>query len=966
MTENIVKTILVKSAEGVLNNIASLVYENGLDQIHEILEEKGLDKLDEGLHKELVSYVHDPVVLEAIDGYLAKIGIYPGNQINRDWYEMSENTKRIIDGFFSLHREWYHERISITPVLEKIIYTTYDTVLSCLSKENRILFLQAQKNSNSIRRIVDQLAKKIDDVLQSVKNSECDFNLDRYRDYLSDHQGHISNLSFRISKNGEKCNLEDVYICDDKLFKEIKCFLTYDWKQQLRKNLEGYETKTNFIVNSLDYLSSTHSMFRTVQVMEEWVNAAMKRSQQERNCLESIKQKISNTSFRNCMFISGCYGCGKTRLSLEFAKYCQNGTDDLRKTVFLFVESDTSVDIKNNIAAAFETLFSGRCGIDQYLNAFPRDYKLVIVLDDVHRYFQKGIGLEDIFKLIERYSRSYVKWILMTQPGYAEATSDLYQCSREEYSYQWCPEMREHLIQKWFPLDMWHRWKDTPGAMINQVLSISQWEWKDKVSSTNYYTPLFANILIRYHMCGADEYIFSKHDLLFPEFCRYFYHILAGYGDNIELSVKKVIRILLELHSLEFLLNDDTLSNTCNTLLNKGLLLKKTPDETDNLPYEGIPDIVWIYKLAMSMKKEWLDKNDGTIKVIASGTWKDNEKLFNDILSTLVQIAASDTGGLYRERMKTNWEQLLNSGCYQAVIESGFNCEPDLRNDLLALLLERETIWEHHFAAIMGLCALGEVRTGLLLKIIKTCVDSFESETVKHGYLFANMLKVNISTLSWKKVKEVFCMLCPIPFCDEVPYKIGMVLGTAFAEKADKVGKLQEAIEMARRVSKKKPAGNEVRPQKTGAYPSDVCDWFCAALCDTVIEKYEAEGYEMFCRKNWYVYNRRPEWEELHRNKALTFALSDHYRNSLSESDNGYVNWFEGLLQKLKVGTKKEKTFALYLIVHTGLKETGYRIWSGRLLEFAEEIIKNPSMRNVIKEKSIAIFIETNQIEREL
>ena len=37
VTENIVKTILVKSAEGVLNNIASLVYENGLDQIHEIL-----------------------------------------------------------------------------------------------------------------------------------------------------------------------------------------------------------------------------------------------------------------------------------------------------------------------------------------------------------------------------------------------------------------------------------------------------------------------------------------------------------------------------------------------------------------------------------------------------------------------------------------------------------------------------------------------------------------------------------------------------------------------------------------------------------------------------------------------------------------------------------------------------------------------------------------------------------------
>ena len=61
----------------------------------------------------------------------------------------------------------------------------------------------------------------------------------------------------------------------NKLFEELKHFLSYDWMQQLKKNLSEYKTEADFIVNSLDSLSSSYSMFRIVQIMKKWVKDAM-------------------------------------------------------------------------------------------------------------------------------------------------------------------------------------------------------------------------------------------------------------------------------------------------------------------------------------------------------------------------------------------------------------------------------------------------------------------------------------------------------------------------------------------------------------------------------------------------------------------------------------------------------------------------------------------------------------------
>ena len=173
-----------------------------------------------------------------------------------------------------------------------------------------------------------------------------------------------------------------------------------------------------------------------------------------------------------------------------------------------------------------------------------------------------------------------------------------------------------------------------------------------------------------------------------------------------------------------------------------------------------------------------------------------------------------------------------------------------------------------------------------------------------------------------------------------------------------KVNSLQNAIQQAREVSKKDSR------KKYGSYPSDLYDWFCASVCDTVIDRYEVEGYLEFCRAEWIVNKMSPDWKETHRNKTLTFALSEHYRNSLTYGNDIYVEWYEGLMGKLKSGTKQEKTFALYSIVHTGLKEKGYIISSeSKLLVFAGEILRHSSMRMIENDPSVKVFIETNKIK---
>lgn len=963
MEENMLSNVLSKIASSILKYCASIANDELTDFLVKKLEYKLTTLIDEEVHNILTNSVSDSVLLENLDDFLQNSGFYPGSQMIYDWSLMAKSTNRIVDEFYSLYPEWDNDRSSITPLLKQIIYETYNASISSLSKENRIQYFQNLRISEYTQETVHKLSEKIDDALQFLKANKCVFDPVEYERYFSDYQMSICYKPFSIRKNGQKYTLDDGDVHKDELFNELERFITYDWKRKLRDQLEAYVKKYTFLEHSINTLSGSLSMQVAVQLLKKSIDDGVESGKCDYKNKNNLVQIIDDVLFNNCMFISGCYGCGKTRLSFEFAKHARSMYNITEEIIFLFVKSETSSNIEENIASAFEQLFSHKYHINQYLDAFDRNYKLVIVLDDVHKYFQNKLELHNVIDIIEKYSRSYVKWIVMTQPGYGNDPADMYSNFNYEYLFQWSREMRNHLIEKWFPLDIWYRLNDTPGKMINKALAIYQWEWKDKVSSTNYYTPLFANTLICYHMSHENERIFSESDLLFPDFCNFFYHLLAGYNDDIELYVGKVINVFLKLRRLELPYGLIKPEDTYHTLYNKGLLLKEKNPRTEITVYEGTPDIIWVYKLAIFLREQYMDER-GLIRNSTSLEWEDNKKLFQDILSILVQIAVNTTDNCPLERMKKNWNQLLDKDCCWAVIDSGFNCEPALRNDLIAVLLKRKGIWKRNFNAIMHLCALGKMRNDLLLNVIQSCSNDFRKQTLENGRLFSSMLRLNISVLSWQEIIYAFVILRVIQFDDKTCREIGETMGKALVDQADKVGKIQDAILQACVVSKKPDT------ELHNKYPADIYDWFCASICDTVISKYEAEGYEIFCRTKWHVCDRRPRWEESHRNKALTFALSDHYRYSLSNAakiynaGENYIEWFNGLVDKLKTGNNQEKRFALYLIIHTGLKETGYRIYNNDLVKIAEEIVNNPSMGKIKKEPSVDRFIKTNQIEK--
>lgn len=966
MAENTIETLLIKVGTSILNYLASNADDQATSYIDAYWREKRISNLEAAIHKELENMASDSVVLEAVEASLSKKGLSIGSQTSYDWSLMAKTTERIVQDFFSHHPEWCHNQDDIASMIKRVITETYNAVLSFLDPNARILFIQEQRDNENILQAIKSLHKKIVDEFTEWNKNKLIFNPDVYEAYLNKYEEKkISHRYFQVKRDGEKYSPEDAEICKDELFSELERFLSYSWRMQVREKLNGYEKDFPVIVNFLYNIDHSFSMSRTIQQMKKMVGDHIKARPNEEKSLKSILKKLINTPFQNCLFISGCYGCGKTRTSFELAKHVQSNKTQFGDTVFLFVSSDQNANICDNIKMEFAKLFPKRNSIDQYLDAFSENLKLVIVLDDVQRYFQKGANLDQIFNLVEEYSRSYVKWIIMTQPGYCRDPYDLYGRFHEEYTFQWSDEMNRHVIDKWFALDSWHRLKDTPGKLIDQELSISQWDWKDKVSTTNYYTPLFANILICYHIRQKESCIFSRSNLLFPDFCAIFYSTLAGIPDKNELDVKKLIHIFLEVKKLEFPLEKDTPQDACDNLLNNGLLLKKIPPEAECTTYEGTPDIVWIHKIATSLQKNWLNDECRITQGIKDGEWPDGKDLFQNIVSLVVQIAHSKAVGSAQNILTTNWKQLLEWGYYQAVIDSGFNCEPSLRNILIDILLNKTGVWKNHFDAIMRLCALGKVENDLLLRVVARCVEKYNSQTVTHGYLFANMLQTNISSLSWNEIIYAFSLLRDVRFEDNVPRVIGSLLGTALIEQAEKDDALHSAILQAREVSKK------TSRKKYSRYPSDLYDWFCASVCDAVIGRYENDGYIEFCCAKWHFYEQSPDWNEKHRNKALTFALAAHYRYSLDTGNDAYTEWFEGFLEELKAGTKQEKTFALYSIVHTGLKEEGYNIRSltftrdisnNKLLTFARDILKHDSMRNLKNDPSVKLFMETNRI----
>lgn len=974
MEDKVLISFWIKIIDFVLQYVANNSLDTTITNITDFQNKKKQTKFDEALRDYLKKNTSDQMY-DTLDNFVSKeITFIYQDSIDS---QAKDCLTHLVEKFYSDHPEWRFENKKITSLLEYAIRKTNASIISQLNVDDRILFLQSQKNTQMVIEVLDKMTQQLVNILQSTslfpEKTKHKFQTDCYIDYLDSIWHEHCRLSFSVYISSNVSDLNNYYELEPNLFKKLMQFMEYNWKDTLKRGLKEQTQEDIFFAKCVKEIDSNKSLYDNANILKIKLENAKKNDEYSSTRLNYLLKKLEQTVFGNCIFITGYYGSGKTRLFLELSKHIKEKElleINAIKTLFLFVNFNEQCNIENNIIAIFRKLFPGDYSIEQYLNIFSRQFKLVIVLDDIHMYFQNNCALESILKKIKAYSRTFVKWIVITQLGYGEITNDLYQEFYNNYSFKWGEAFERYQIGKWFNLDDWNKDCDIPGKLLGKIYPTAKPTsiWKKNLYFTDYYTPLFSKVLLCYIIRTGNISILNN-NLLFLDFCRKYYYILSENKSEINYQVREVALHLLKKHSLLFSLEPNCFSGdkSCENLINSGLLFKKE-DYFYKTILVAIPDIVWIYQLAK--ETEWLNNTFSFPITVISEAWDDNPDLYNSLLNMSLQMMeeASRKAGAWNAIIK-NWDFLLDNGFERAVLDSGFKYSPYLRKKLIKRVLNRSYTINTYFAIFLSLCSLGGIPFRLLCKIIDIIIKNHSKKIRIYGNCFSNMLWRNYQTLTWSEILAILPHLYPMQRLEidmRIIRKIGEDIGKSVVEKVDNLEQLELVIKasMAANQDNNLEIFDKQIP-KNKAYLSNILDWFCASFCNTVIQRFHTFGFDKLYAAGWYSFTNRLKQHEKRRNRALTLSLSYYYRQSVNQQsyDVGYIMWYHNLLTGLSKGDYGHKRFALYLIVHTGLKEQNYLIESPqkKLIQIARTLILQNSIKKLITEPSIKKFIESNK-----
>lgn len=780
----------------------------------------------------------------------------------------------------------------------------------------------------------------------------CLFNPKKYSEYLQDFLNESSSLPLETQ----------VYLQDRPLFNELNKFVSDEWANHLLTELR-YDDDTNKLIKSyIDKLDKFESMEKITISLKSKVQSALDCKTIPQDFRIPIMNKLDSLLYNNCMFISGYFGSGKTRLSIEAARSMCSLHYKLNSPVFLFVRPSVPSKLDACLTNAFEELLGSTNTLSEYLDAFA-NHTLVIVLDDVHEYFQSGIVMKDLRDLITEYSRPYVKWMIMMQTGAGTDTNNLYNNYFARYAHTWSRNFSDFLIGPWFQLDAWYREQDIPARILKTQLSglPHDWVWKESVSSTIYYNPLLINVLLIYEQINNGPSIFTYNNFMFPTFCKTYFLLLSKEDLFVKRDAESIATHLQTIHSLQFRTVDGIEYHQIKGLIEHGLLV-----DTNKFPitYKSIPDIVWYYLIAEVMNAEnpLSDERIGTI--FKTKYWKDNPADFNNILSIWVLLGERSSDDMIRI-----WEILFDCHFEQVALDTGFKCDPFLRNALIRILLDHPRVLQRHFSLLMHLCALGQIEKKLFHKLIADCIEKYTNQVKNNTELFAYMLLQNYQNMSWENVLETLAYLAPIIKTDanvDFVCRLGRDIGRTVAQKADIVNQLDEAIRSAYVACNGDVSNKIYSPpdEQYHSFPVELFDGFCFDFCNTIIQEHNIEGYEKFDAAGWYSYEKKAKPNQYRRNLALTFALAHEYRYQIQsyQDEDDYVYWYKfKLVKPLSEGDVAHKKFALYLIIHTELREKHYKIEkNGFFWKIADTLRHDKSMRNVLEGKTCKVFYKYN------
>lgn len=781
----------------------------------------------------------------------------------------------------------------------------------------------------------------------------CLFNPEKYSEYLQTCLNKSSPLPLETQR----------YLQDRPLFDEMNNFVHSGWFNHLFADLNLDNNTCKLLKGFVDEIGNYESMEKITASLKSKVQSALDCKTIPQKFRIPIMNKLDSPFYDNCMFISGYFGSGKTRLAIETAGRICPLYYRLNSPVFLIVRPSVPDNLNTSLVRAFLNLLGSENTLSEYMDAFA-NHTLVIVLDDVHEYFQSGIVMKDLRDLIKEHSRPYVKWIIIMQTGAGTDTNNLYNNYFEQYSHIWSRNLSNFLIRPWFQLDAWYRHADFPAQMLQNRLSVPphNWMWQKSVSSTVYYNPLLIDILLVYEQNNKGQSIFTYNDFLFPTFCDTFFHLLSLGNQSVKRDAESIAKHLQTAHSLRFHSVDGIDFPQIKILIERGLLM-----DTNQFPavYQSIPDIIWYYLISQVLNAEFPLNQHNIRTILQDIYWENNPADFNNILSIWVLSGERSSDDMIRI-----WKTLFDCHFEQIALDTGFKCDPFLRNALIRISLEHPRALQQHFSLLMHLCALGQIEKKLFHKLIADCIEKCANQLKNNTELFAYMLLQNYQDMSWENVLEILSYLAPILKIDantDFLCRLGRDIGRTVAQKAaDMVDQLDEAIQNACAACNGDISNKKYYPpdEKFHSFPVELFDGFCSDFCNTIIQEYNIEGYKKFDAAGWYSYEKKSEPNQYRRNLALTFALAHEYRYQIKayRDEDDYVSWYKfKLVKPLSEGDVAHKKFALYLIMHTELREDHYRIEkNGFFWKIADTLWRDKSMRNVLEGNSCKTFYKYN------
>ena len=133
--------LLTGAAVFLLESAAGIGIDKGVDAIAKHLSNKALLKTDEKVREYLQKHISE-YDYEKIDRFFGKEGIYAHDQASCNWSAMSAYTDRIIEDFYTANTALKVEQKTLTPLIRQAVIETYQSVLSQLSTDGRIIYQQ--------------------------------------------------------------------------------------------------------------------------------------------------------------------------------------------------------------------------------------------------------------------------------------------------------------------------------------------------------------------------------------------------------------------------------------------------------------------------------------------------------------------------------------------------------------------------------------------------------------------------------------------------------------------------------------------------------------------------------------------------------------------------------------------------------------------------------------------------------